>query len=114
MYTWNVLLDIKTDLSLQEFHSEKINSISELSFHKQVQNVDGDIQVENKRLVQLLHERNEEKQSNFKTDGLMDDEEPKTKPKDEKSGDEEKSGDGEKETGDKKSGGRDKKKKRKN
>jgi len=78
MFSWNVLLDIKTELSLQDFHFEKMNKISELPFKKQVEDIDSQIQDENNRLVQLQNERNKEKENIH--DDVDDDDEVEIKP----------------------------------
>jgi len=61
MYAWNVLLDIKTDFSLEDLHEEKLNEIKDLPFAEQVKKIDEDIAVENMRLVELKEEREKEK-----------------------------------------------------
>jgi len=63
MYAWNVLLDIKTDFSLEDLHEEKLQEIRDLQFVEQVQKIDSDIAVENIRLVELKEEREKEKHS---------------------------------------------------
>jgi len=63
MYAWNVLLDIKTDFSLEDLHSEKLDEIKDMKFIDQVSKIESEIVAENIRLVELKEEREKEKHS---------------------------------------------------
>jgi len=60
MYIWKVLLDMKADFELEDFHGEKLNEIADHEFLTQVDKIDGDIKLENIRLVDLAAERHKE------------------------------------------------------
>jgi hypothetical protein len=57
MYSWKVLLDIKTDFHLEELHAEKYQGILDLDFVSQIRKIDSEIQAETQRLVDLQNER---------------------------------------------------------
>jgi len=65
MYAWNVLLDIKTDFSLEDLHEEKLNEIRDLPFANSVSKIESEIAVENARIVELKEEREKEKHSDM-------------------------------------------------
>jgi len=60
MYSWKVLLDIKTDFTLEDLHEEKWNQVLDLEFRDQMKTVDEQIQEENNRLVELKGEKQQE------------------------------------------------------
>jgi len=63
MYVWKVLLDMKVDFSLEDFHAEKLNEIGDLDFEGQIDKIKGQILEENARLVELAAERVRESQA---------------------------------------------------
>jgi len=60
MYSWKVLLDIKTEFTLEDLHEEKWNQVLDLEFREQMKTVDEQIQEENNRLVELKGEKQQE------------------------------------------------------
>jgi len=80
MYIWKVLLDMKVDFELEEFHSEKLNEIADHEFSTQVDKIDGDIKLENARLVELAAERQRESLA-AKNELLLGDDDDEETPK---------------------------------
>jgi len=76
MNAWNVLLEIKTDISPEDFHEHKLREILDLTFLDQVKDLDSELEKENQRLVDLQVEREKE---SARPEEVEVEEEPKVK-----------------------------------
>jgi len=81
MYIWKVLLDMKVDFELEDFHREKLSEIADHEFSAQVDKIDGDIKLENNRLIELAAERQRESMAAKNELMLGDDDEDDQSPK---------------------------------